>query len=449
MNRKLLKSTLLLFVVISLLIACNKQPDDIGLSVKPDSEKIDFDFDTSLFVNAHSVIDDSLKSDETSVGVLGTVYHPEFGITKANIITQIRLSEVGPSWGTNPVVDSIVLSLAVSGFYGDSTSVQTIRVYEILEDLNIDSSYNTSRPVSYDPVVLGEKTFIARPVDSVLVDTTKVAPHFRIKLDNPVLAAKILAASTSVLSSNTEWLTYFKGIYIKAGDPFAYNKGTLMYINPESSYTKMTMYYHNDADTSLSYQFNYNAYSARYTQFDHNNYQEASQEFRAQVVSNDTTLGKEVLYLQASGGTRIDLRIPDLKYLSDELKARKIAINEARLVLTDIDPDSKYQKPSQLVLVRLRIVKKKEVIEYLPDQYEGTSYFGGTYDKTKKSYSFRVTHYIQSLIDEQDTANERLALYASSGAVRGYAVKLAGTDPADPVLKKKRVQIQILYTKVP
>ncbi len=446
MNRKILKSSLLLFVTIGLLIACNKQPDDIGLSVKPDSEKIDFDFDTSLFVNAHSVIDDHLKSDETSVGVLGTVWHPEFGITKANIVTQIRLSDVGPSWGTNPVVDSIVLSLAISGYYGESTSVQTVRVYEILDSLNIDSSYYTTTQVSYDPTPLGERTFIARPEDSVKVDTVNVTPHIRIKLDNPTFAAKILAATSNDLESNTNWLRYFKGIYIKAGEPFASDKGTLMYINPESSYTNIKMYYHNDADTSLEYQFNYNAYCARFTQFDHNNYQDASQEFRDQLLSNNTALGKEVLYLQASGGTRIDLRIPDLKYLSDELKAKKIAINEARLVLTDIDPDSKYQKPSQLVLVKL---SEKDTISYLPDQYEGTSYFGGTYDETKKSYSFRITHYIQSLIDDPDNANERLALYASSGAVRGYAVRLAGTDPTDPVLKKKRVQVQILYTKVP
>lgn len=443
MNKYFLKSLLLLSIILTIAVACNKQPDDVGLSVKPDSEKIDFAFDTALYVTAYSVREDSLKSDETSVSVLGSIWHPEFGITKANIVTQIRLSEVGPSWGEGAVVDSIVLSLSYSGFYGDSTSVQTVRVYEINQDLNIDSSYYSGREIDYNTTILGEKTFIARPVDSVLVDTVKVAPHIRIKLDNAALAAKFLAATADDLSSNTNWLSYFKGIYIKAGDPFAFDKGTLMYINPESSYTFLKMYYHNNTEDSLEYQFNYNAYCARFTQFDHNNYQEATPEFKAQVVAKDTTLGKEVLYLQAACGTRINLHIPELTHL---LSDKNVAINEARLVLTDIDPSSKYQHPSKLVLVKLA---DDGTISYLEDQYEGTSYFGGSYNSSDNTYSFRITHYIQSLINNPENANERLAIYASSGAVRGYAVKLAGTNPFDPALQKKRVQIQILFTKIP
>ena len=67
--------------------------------------------------------------------------------------------------------------------------------------------------------------------------------------------------------------------------------------------------------------------------FDHNNYLDASPGLRQQVVNKDTTLGRNELFLQGLGGTRVKVRIP---FLKDFVKHGPIAVNNALLILKNI-----------------------------------------------------------------------------------------------------------------
>lgn len=432
-----------LAVLFIMAVACTKQPDEVGTNIQPGSELLTFHYDTTLDITAYAVREDSIRTDETSQSLLGSYWDPMFGITRAAMFTQLRLSSSGHSFGTNPVIDSIVMSLAFSGVYGDSSALQTITVYELTDTLDADNAYYSNQLKAHSSVVLGTRTFIARPTDSVTIDTVTYAPHFKMAITDEDFKKKILDASEDALSSNDNFTSYIKGIMIDADAPAAPSLGSIMYIDVESSLTYMKIYYHNDDDTADVFQLDIDADCARYNYFDHNDYLEADPLLRQQIIDKNTTLGTDNLYVQAMGGIRTDIKI-DTGMIST-LRNKGYTINEARLLVTNLDPDSKYSPPEKLVLVQ---VEADSTITYLDDQYEGDTYFGGSY-LNNGTYSFRISHYIQNLIDGNIDPDTHLTFYATSSSVRGNRLIFNGTSPSDPSLKGSRLQIQVLFSKIP
>ena len=270
MKPKLIHYLLSLTLAVGVM-ACTKEPDRIGTNVIPPSDRLPFGIDTTIVLEAFSVREDSVRTDETSQNVLGSYWDPVFGITTASIYTQLRLPFTGHSFGDNPVIDSAVLTLALKGGYGDSTSIQTIKVFELSDTLSYEAVYYSNQTVAYYPTELISKTFIARPYDSVMVDTVKTAPHIRLRLDQaaPGFINKILTASTDQLSQNESFLNHIKGIYITAEIPSGPGKGTLMYINLESALSELALYYHNNESDSLAFNLVINSSSARFNHFNH------------------------------------------------------------------------------------------------------------------------------------------------------------------------------------
>ncbi len=435
-------SLLLLAVVV---FSCSKEANKLGTSVVPANSRLQFGYDTAITINAYSMIDDSVRTDETSLNVLGSYWDPVFGITTASIYGQLRLPSTGHSFGTNPVIDSAVLVLSFSGAYGDSSAMQTIKLHEVTEQMYYDSIYYSNKSLQIDPIPLASKTFLASPYDSVLVDTVKVSPRMKIRIDQsaPAFIQKLLTASTTVMASNDEFIKYVYGLYLTAESPAGSNQGLLMYLNLESTISGLTLYYKNDETDSLSFDYVINSSSARYNNYNHFGYAQANPEFIQQVVQKDTILGKNTLYLQAMGGVKTVLKFPDLSNLTQD---GKVAINEARLVIYDGEHNSTYKAPGSLILIRQ---KSDGDIAFLPDQYIGDTYFGGTYDSTLYNYNFRITRYIQSLVAGTELSSTSLFLLAPSAAVRGHRLVINGTAPSNQAVAQKKIQLQVLFTKLP
>ena len=119
--------------------SCEKEPGEIGLAIQPPDDKLEVRYtDTSSLVS-YSVIEDSVKTDEMSINLLGSMYDPVFGKTTASFATQLRMANAGVDFGVNPQVDSLVLSLVYVSYYGDLLTQQTLHIYELDEDIFIDS----------------------------------------------------------------------------------------------------------------------------------------------------------------------------------------------------------------------------------------------------------------------------------------------------------------------
>ncbi len=431
---------LIFFFIYAVFISCNKN-EEIGSQIQPTENLLGVTFQNSIPISAHSVKEDSVRTDETILNMIGSYKDSIFGFTSAGMYTQFRLTTSAVSFGTNPVCDSIVLSLAYNGgFYGDTSSPMTLNIYEIAESFNIENSYYSNARLGVYKTDLANYTFKPDLKDSVKVDSTKYAPHLRVKL-NKSIGDKIIAASGSYeLTDNTTFLNFFKGLYISTKK--VSSKGSIIYINPTSSISKLRIYYHNDADT-LSYNLVINENCARFNTFDHDNYTYAVDTLKKQILKGDTVLGDNKLYLQAMAGTKIRLKFPNAvnPVFYENTPINKIAINKAELVINvDQSTINSLAPPS---ILSLAVVNNDDTYSFLPDVVYGESYFGGTYSSTTHQYRFNISKYFQNALLNGSFDDNGLVIVVSGAAVKGNRAIIYG-----PKSTKNNMRLEVIYTKL-
>ena len=161
------------------------------------------------------------------------------------------------------------------------------------------------------------------------------------------------------------------------------------------------------------------------------------------MLNHDTTLGKNQLFLQGLGGVKVKVRLP---FLANFAKNGPIAVNSALLVLKNITSDTSYAPPLNLTLMK---IDSTGYTSFLIDENEGPEYFGGVYNTTARTYSFRITRYIQSILlgkskncDLYVTVNNPI-----KSLLNPNRIVLNGTHPPLPALSTDRLQFQMIYTK--
>ncbi|MDD5506945.1 MAG: DUF4270 domain-containing protein [Bacteroidales bacterium] len=421
-----------ILLLSSFFLSCKKDPQTLGYDLV-ENNPLEVVFCDTVTVVAYSEVEDSVRTDETTYSLLGSLYDPVFGKTSASVFTQISLSSTNPDFGTNPQCDSLVFSLQYTGYYGDTTTVQTIRLYEITESLFLDSTYYSSHMVAYDAVELASYTFAPHPNDSVLIDTTYYEPHLRFTMP-PALGNKILTAPSTALDSISSFKEYFKGLAILPDDvATGPGMGSLLYFNFYANISRINLYYHNDEKDSLSYRIALNATSnARFVHFDHYGYQQADDLFRQQILLGDTALGNSLLYLQSTSGVKTRIEFP---YLMNLVGDNNIAINEAQLIVYNQDPQSVYPPPQELALYGTN----DSTLFYLPDQSEDADYFDGKYNEPR--YRFRISRYIQETL-LGDQSNIGLYLFTTGASINANRVVLYGTGTSG-----NRMKLRLIYTR--
>jgi hypothetical protein len=286
--------------------------------------------------------------------------------------------------------------------------------------------------------LLAQKTFLPRVNDSIVVDTsTKIIPMLRLQFD-PALGNRFLQASAADLLTNEAFITYFKGVAITANDENTPGAGSIVsYALQNSTYSRLRMYYHNSADTA-AFDFTIGSACAHFNQYNHFGHANASAELKAQLGGN-TALGKDKLFVQGLGGTKIKLKFPNLKKWAS---GRKIAINEAQLIMTNSDPSALYTPP---VSLSLGVINADSTVSYIVDQLDvlGSSYFDGTYNSTTNTYRFRISRYVQQML-VQATENYGLYLYSPNASLVGNRLILNGTRPE----LSGHMKLAITYTVV-
>jgi len=380
----------LLLVIVS---SCTKDLSEIGLDLVSPSELIKLGYSDSITIQAFSVREDSVRTANLSYALIGSMNDPVFGTTQAEWYSQVRLAKEPTTFGEYPVLDSVFLILPYSSAYGDTLSNMTIRVYELTEDI-IDSVHvYSNHTIGYDlQHPLGSLTFTPRPNDSAYYSGSTQAPAIRIPL-NSRFASRVLHADTSVLASNDKFLDYFKGIALVADPVNAVGKGSIIRMKVSAGLSKIEMYYHNETDTS-TYNFGINADCSRFNHYEHDGYSGASPMLTSQL-SGDTLLGDQFLFLQAMGGVRVKLRFPNLlQWVNKE----KVVINDAQLIFSNAIPSNTFTPPAQLSLYP--VADDGSLYPYqLPDADEGSTYFDGTYDESSGTYRFRISMYIQQILN--------------------------------------------------
>ena len=418
--------------------SCKKSPETIGNNLISDNNYIGvYHTDTTKIV-CHSYFDSIATSHATSA-LLGATKDPVFGQTEAGFYTQFRPSVAGQSFGNNPVMDSLVLQLCISGYYGDTTLMQTVHAYVLSDSLMVDSTYYSYSSVSTENIDhANSHHFCPHPRTKVhIIGTDTVTqPVIRVPLSQE-LGNYLMTLDTTAYSRPDLFKQHFKGLYLTC-EPVSMN-GAISYINlTNNTYTLLQLYYHDAAtpDKPMRYNFYVTSSDAYFNHFDHD-YSQGSPEFVSQLIDEQEALGQSSIYLQTMGGVRAWVKFPNLNHWTDSLEGCHLVVNEAKLILpaSSMMTDSVFKAPTNFILLGF---KADSTTYLLPDYYEGSGYFGGTYSASNQAVTFRITEYLQSIIMEE---KDNIGLCLGINGAAYNASRLVINGPESNEMEKMRLEV--------
>lgn len=429
-----------MFVVLTTLVSCKKLPNQVGSSLQPNSNYIKVNFSGKQNIIAESERIDSLSTKSATLSLVGNLNDPLFGSSDLSFYTQIGLTSNSIKWGEGATTDSIVLQMVYSGYYGDTLSPLTMKIYEVTEDMSGESMTYYSNTSFAHGDELANYTFYPRPKTKSNVDDDSLTTAvIRIPINNS-LGDKFIN-DESHLSSNSSFMKYFRGIYVEC-EP-TNETGSICYFNLLNTKSYLRMYYHNDYDTTF-YDFNVSDKYVRFNHFEHD-YTTAQK-----PINFNDTASSQYLYVQSTAGVRTRLTFPNIAKWADDMNTN-VLINEAKLILTGANglingvnnDTAMFSQPVQLV-----VVKANEDGSYsiLPDQFVGTNYFNGMYDPETDQVWFRISEYIQDLVlSDPNAENYGLFVYTYSGSYNAKRWIFHGPDSPDTT---NRVRLEIIYSQI-
>jgi len=371
-----IKSILSVFLFGGLMVSCNSDADDLGKNLfdgnSVTGNQVSYDLVTYNINNGDVVRADSYALQRAT---LGAFTEGQFGMQKSAYVTQVRLSKYAPDFGTNPVVDSVVLEIkpqydattktvtttdvthggqaakqALTKYeavkYGNPAATMNIDVHEIATDLGaVGTEKLSNSPVATSGLPLGTKVFsgnvyavsINKTSDNTALLTREAG--VRIQLDKNYFRDKIANKSGATeLSNESNFINYFKGLKISVRE----NDGYLINFAPNE--VTMTMYYRSGGKSN-TFSFDLGSSNVYFSQISYNR----SSTFNTVMAGINSTNGDPLLYMQGMGGPGAGIKlngagVSDLKRL---YKERGAAILSAKVRLyTDTNTwNNSYTKP--------------------------------------------------------------------------------------------------------
>lgn len=436
------KAAVLSVLFLIVLISCKKNGE---LYPEFNNENLSIHFTDTLTVVTTLVKDDSISTLYVGANLLGIYNDSVFGSSSASFYTEITLNGSNVNFGTNPLIDSVVLSMkyvSSNSLYGSIITPQTFEVYRLNEKFT-KSDYFSVDSLSYSsyPNPIGSLSFLPNLTNSVQIiqngDTSLLDAHVRInlakKFGQTILDA---GAGSNTILDNAEFSNLVNGLYITPSttvnnSTLAQSEGSILYFDMNSSLSTLTVYYRsNGAFNSKSYSFLINSESKKFNHFEHN-YTNTEIGKQLNGLSHDSTL----TYVQAMGGIKTKLLIPNLKNLSTD---GKIIINKAELVFNLSDFGSNLAAINKLALLG---ITAEGQATFLIDYFEGADYFGGKYDETNRTYTFNITRHLQDLVNSDKIDYGMYLVATSSSITANRSVINSFKHPS------KNIKLNITYSK--
>jgi hypothetical protein len=442
---------LLFLASILLFVSCDKEYSAVGDALIGENH-FELDKYTSSVVAYNEKIP-AIESKNLPINALGIYDNPAFGKTTANFATQITLAVPAPTFGVNPVIESVYLEVpyfvdatqtkpitnsttgltagntyVLDSIYGEPKAKIKLSVYEsgrymgnqngaaqtfytnqntefdnlkipyLGDRLNDDSDVSQNDAFFFDPA---QHSVTTKDADNKET-TTYSAPGMRLKLNKDFFTTKIINAPAGSLANNDIFINYFKGLYFKV-EQSGSDKGSLAMIN----FTKGTITIKYKEDTSLTDKTKVdkslvlNLSGNTVSLLEQNN---PNADYATATTTPNQILGDEKLYLKGGQGSLAVINLFDSadidnNKVSDELdKIRKEGwlINDANLVF-HIDATSMKDsyEPNRIYLYDY--TNNTTVLDYylgasLTDKSVSKALFGGyiTKDASKRGITYKV-----------------------------------------------------------
>ncbi len=405
---------LTLLVGLFTFTACHDS-ETIGLDIN-EADKISGTLTDTSTVTAQTVAEDSLVSNNLQQHALGFMKSSVFGQTDASLAASITYPDSAEiTFGTLPTIDSVVLVLKLGNeFYHDTTSssAYTINVHHLKEIINPDRSVPYSSKVwNINPTVIGTKKVANfRVKDSISInfirpgkaDTVqKIAGQLRIPIDANFITTELMNPIIEGKTVKTNFQSAFKGFYITIDKSQSSGNGGIVFLDAidKGRISRLELYYTRSTGTKKQ---------KSVINFPVEN---AASSFKHDYSGSEVATGINIpnaptVYSQALGGLRTKINFP---YLGELKRLGNISVNKARLILTvEENTANPFGNPRRLILYTTDIAGQRQEI---PDndwgQISGITRaftdYGGFFDKTKKTYTFNVTSYIQNIVTGRAT----------------------------------------------
>ena len=326
-----IKSILSVFLFGGLMVSCNSDSDDLGKNLfdgnSVTGNQVSYDLVTYNINNGDVVRADSYALQRAT---LGAFTEGQFGTQKSAYVTQVRLSKYAPDFGTNPMVDSVVLEIkpqydattktvtttnvthegqaakqTLTKYevvkYGNPAVTMNIDVHEIATDLGaVGTEKLSNSPVATSGLPLGTKVFsgnvyavsINKTSDNTALLTKDIG--LRIQLDKNYFRDKIANKSGATeLSNESNFINYFKGLKISVRE----NDGYLINFAPNE--VTMTMYY-KSGGKSNTFSFDLGSSNVHFSKISYTR----SSTFNTVMANINSTNGDPLLYMQGRSWSR-------------------------------------------------------------------------------------------------------------------------------------------------
>lgn len=416
------------FLICALsILSCKKKENPIGKNNIDQNQILESAGVDTFSLKTYNYFDDSVISDNAAFGLLGSYIDPVFGKVNSEIYTQFRLEGFSPDFGNlnTLVVDSFVLALEYVGYYGKKGN-QTFEVYELGEDLNLDSTYYSFTTKSHkngvNLIAPGKSVKYLDPSKITVLNNDTIDSQLRLQLSTSRAKTMLIdAMSGTDFTSNDNFLTYFKGLHIRTNNIQSSGQGGIFYFNLNDPASKLTIYY-KQGGVSKTFNFLINSNCADFNHVDVDNSMT-----RVETVNNDTISGQVQFYSQAFG-SRAVVEIPGLSNIPSTA-----IIHKAILELPVAYQDGNEYSPGYDISVTTRL-------------NDGTNNLysvnvNGLYDANTKSFKINLRAYIQALVNKS-VPNSGLILAPLLHNTSSDRIIFNGPNTTN----KSKPKISILYT---
>ena len=445
-----LRAALFLFGVFAI-ASCEKPESDLGLNIQPDEDLLNVVKTDTFSFNAHTAIDDSIRTDELLYIGVGAYNDPVFGKTSAQAFLQMRLTSASidftPDEGSleDIVVDSVIMSLAYRDtlpMYGNGIGAQHFEVFELSERMYLDSTYYASSSfmdMGEDMISDGENEIVPNPNDSVSVGGTMQRPQLRIRLKNTFGEELIQQSGTGNLEADA-FLEYFKGFRLSVNENMTdLSSSSLVYFNPYSSMTRVVLYYTNEATgVSDEYDFRIGTNGNAFVNSFSHDYSMADMDLQAQL-DGDTSLGQQKLFVQGAAGLRSVVNLPDIR---EYLDSANLSINKAELVIPYEESDS-FNPPYRILAFGIADDGRSYL---LPDQGYDDNFFDGNLDEENQEYRINISFFMDQVANGSRELTP-IELVPSNTQFFPQRVVLNGQDHPDPSAPEDNLKLVLTLTK--
>jgi len=451
-----------IFVVVFAFVGCDDEYSTVGGEIIENPSNLELE---EVEVTAYSKKINSVQTNNLNNHLLGVYNHPIYGQSTASILSQLSLPTNNPTFGVEPELDSVVLTIPYYSTEGDSDEEGNIQyaldsIYGntpikislqesnyFLNDLDPEANFEERQKYYSDQQQLFEENLVGEVIyenenflpssqaivsyeenDEGIQDTITSGPALRIKLPVDYFQQKIIEKEGSnVLSNNNNFKNYLRGMFIKA--EATAEDGTMMLFNLQNSDAGIELFYTSEVETTTddgdtetersprSYQLNFgstivNTFMGEYPG-----------DILQAIQNADEETGAERLFLHGGEGSMAVIELFESEEQIASLRENEWLINEANLQFyVDQDFANGIDEPTRIYLYNLdenRIIADYSfAVNFIQDSNEinpdaSLSSFSGPLeideDENGVRYKLNVTQHVTNIIEEE-TDNVRLGL---------------------------------------